>query len=78
MARTDNIRGFETELSENKRSLKTELCENETTLFENSPRTSGLDHINENRTAKAEFPLPAVHSATPEPGLRRVDRTGTT
>jgi hypothetical protein len=48
MVLTDNIRGFETELSENKRSLKTELCENETTLFENSPRTSGLDHNNEN------------------------------
>jgi hypothetical protein len=48
MARTDNIRGFETELSENKGSLRTTLRENETTLFENRPTTSGLDHINEN------------------------------
>jgi hypothetical protein len=47
-ARTDNIRGFETELSENKSLLKTTLCENETTLFENRPITSGLDHINAN------------------------------
>jgi len=31
-ARTDNIRGFETRLSENKGSLKTTLCENVTTL----------------------------------------------
>jgi hypothetical protein len=42
------LRSFETELSENKGPLKTTLCENETTLFENSPITSALDHINEN------------------------------
>jgi hypothetical protein len=47
-ARTDNIRGFRTELSENKASLKTTLRENETTLSENRPRISALDHINEN------------------------------
>jgi hypothetical protein len=41
-------RGFEIELSENRWSLKTTVGENETTLFENRPNTSGLDHINEN------------------------------
>jgi hypothetical protein len=48
MARTENIRGFETELNENERPLRTTLRENETTLFENSPRTSTPDHISEN------------------------------
>ena len=42
---TDNIRGFETKLTENKWSLETTLRENETTLFENTPITSELDHI---------------------------------
>ena len=32
----------------NKWSLRTTLRENETTLFENRPRTSALDHINAN------------------------------
>ena len=39
---------FETELSENKGSLKTRFRENETTLIENRPITSALDHINAN------------------------------
>jgi hypothetical protein len=34
---TDNIRGFETELSENKGPSKPALRENETTLIENRP-----------------------------------------
>jgi hypothetical protein len=33
---------------ENESPLKTTLCENETTLFENRPITSALDHINAN------------------------------
>jgi hypothetical protein len=45
MAQTDNFRGFETELTENKAALKTRLCENDTTLVENRPRTSGPDHF---------------------------------
>jgi hypothetical protein len=43
-----NIRGFETELRENKGSLKTTFGENETALIENGPITSALDHINAN------------------------------
>ena len=39
---------FGTTLIENTSSPKTTLRENETTLFENRPNTSGLDHINEN------------------------------
>ena len=42
LLRTENT------LSENNGPLKTTLRENETTLIENRPRTSGLDHINEN------------------------------
>ena len=45
---TDNIRGFRTELSENKGALRTTLRENETTLSENRPRISALNHITEN------------------------------
>ena len=48
VAASFNIRGFETELSENKSPLKTTLGENETTLIENRPTTSALDHITEN------------------------------
>jgi hypothetical protein len=45
---TDNIRGFETKLSENEGPLKTAFAENQTTLIENRPITSGRDHITEN------------------------------
>src|SRR5208337_4510123 len=48
MVLTDNIAHFQTTLSENERPLRTTLRENETTLFENRPITSGLDHINAN------------------------------
>ena len=46
-------RGRECECSQEERSTSitkqlVTLCENETTLFENSPITSALDHINEN------------------------------
>ena len=44
---TDNIRGFETKLSENEGPLKTAFAENQTTLFENlesskSPQSSSI------------------------------------
>ena len=45
---TDDIRGFETKLSENEGPLKTAFAENQTTLIENRPITSGRDHITEN------------------------------
>ena len=48
MVLTENIAHFQTTLSENERPLKTTLRENETTLFENRPITSALDHINAN------------------------------
>jgi hypothetical protein len=49
MAQTDNIARFQTTLDENEGLLRTTLRENETTLFENRPITSGLDHINANK-----------------------------
>jgi hypothetical protein len=48
MVLTDNIARFQTTLSENESLLRTTLRENETTLFENRPITSALDHINAN------------------------------
>jgi hypothetical protein len=47
------LNGFN--IDENKGPLKTTLCENETTLFENSPITSALDHINENAITAPEI-----------------------
>ena len=49
------VRGFETESSENKSSPKTTLRENETTLIENRPNTSALDHINANHSPNQTF-----------------------
>ncbi len=45
---TDNIARFQATLDENNGPLRTTLDENETTLIENRPRISGLDHITEN------------------------------
>jgi hypothetical protein len=42
-ARTDNIRDFETELSENNDAVRTRLRENETTIFENRPEWRQLN-----------------------------------
>ena len=56
MVLTDNIARFQTTLFENERPLKTTLRENETTLIENRPITSELDHINE------PFPIPRVRA----------------
>jgi hypothetical protein len=47
-ARTENIARFQTTLDENNGPFRTTLRENGTTLFENRPKTSGLDHINDN------------------------------
>jgi hypothetical protein len=51
-----NIARFQTTLIENKSSPKTTLRENETTLFENRPNTSAVDHIN----ANSESGIPAA------------------
>ena len=48
MVLTDNIARFRTTLIENEGPFRTTLRENETTLFENKPITSALDHINAN------------------------------
>jgi hypothetical protein len=54
IARTDNIRVFETGLGENNGPLRTTLRENKTTLIENRSITSELDELM--RIAKAEKP----------------------
>ena len=45
---TNNIALFRTTLAENEGPLGTTFRENETTLFENRPITSGLNHTNAN------------------------------
>src|ERR1700686_5124360 len=58
MVLTDNIARFQTTLFENERPLRTTLRENETTLFENRPITSALDHI----SRRTSFRIPSESS----------------